>query len=595
MSWTASAGVTVYAVFRNTTDDIGSASEIGTTESTSFSDDTVLAGVTYYYWVTAENDCGSSTSDPATFTACCEGWRAGPLNEGGAGVTSVNAMTTLGSRVVAGGAFDHPTGDPQAANNIVAYNGLLLSRLGLGMDGPVFALKSFTHPSGDHELIGGGEFTSAGGITADFIARWVEDPLGFPPAQWAPMGSGFNSSVFAIERFNNATIAAGQFDLSGGTAVNRIARWNEETRTWQPMGAGAGGGMNGSVRALKAYSLPSPPLGRIQLVAGGSYTTAGGAAANRIASWTDSTIAPGSPAWTAMGAGFDGTVLAIERHAGSTYAGGDFTASGATTLNRIARWVPSSSSWVPVGNGTGFNGTVSALKSSGANLYAAGSFTTVDGVTARRIARWNGSDWESMQGDPNAEVTALALYNNELHAGGSFDTLNNETLNSPGWARYLETGVPWIAQQPLPQTVNCGDEARFSIEPAQGYDGLSYEWRKDNVPLAPGPTGTGSTIVFGESDVVVQNPGPADAGAYHCVLANGCGSATSLSATLTVTGCPGDCDEDGDVDWNDHADFASCLRGPFGDVDLGCECSDFDGDNDVDLLDFAEFQLLFMD
>lgn len=63
------------------------------------------------------------------------------------------------------------------------------------------------------------------------------------------------------------------------------------------------------------------------------------------------------------------------------------------------------------------------------------------------------------------------------------------------------------------------------------------------------------------------------------------------SVTLAVTGpVPGDCDGDGDVDLEDYFDFEGCLSGPMGGTGTGCECFDFDGNGNVDLLDFAEFQ-----
>ncbi|MCZ6682005.1 MAG: fibronectin type III domain-containing protein, partial [Planctomycetota bacterium] len=60
IQWNAAAGATGYEVFRNTVDDSGGAASIGTTGGTSFDDGTAAAGVTYFYWVVAENTCGAS-------------------------------------------------------------------------------------------------------------------------------------------------------------------------------------------------------------------------------------------------------------------------------------------------------------------------------------------------------------------------------------------------------------------------------------------------------------------------------------------------------------------------------------------------------
>ncbi|MCA9251479.1 MAG: hypothetical protein KDA54_10140, partial [Phycisphaerales bacterium] len=58
-------------------------------------------------------------------------------------------------------------------------------------------------------------------------------------------------------------------------------------------------------------------------------------------------------------------------------------------------------------------------------------------------------------------------------------------------------------------------------------------------------------------------------------------------------GVPGDCDGDGDVDLDDHADFIACLSGPSGGMNAGCTCFDFNLDGDTDLRDFADFQMAF--
>lgn len=61
-------------------------------------------------------------------------------------------------------------------------------------------------------------------------------------------------------------------------------------------------------------------------------------------------------------------------------------------------------------------------------------------------------------------------------------------------------------------------------------------------------------------------------------------------------GLLGDGDWDGDVDSDDFEVFAECMTGPDGDLGaLGCRCRamDFDSQDDVDLRDFAEWQISF--
>lgn len=66
--------------------------------------------------------------------------------------------------------------------------------------------------------------------------------------------------------------------------------------------------------------------------------------------------------------------------------------------------------------------------------------------------------------------------------------------------------------------------------------------------------------------------------------------------TLSIVSCGtwGDFNGDCEVDLVDFGPFESCLTGP-GTASVGTECQagDFDGDGDVDLHDFREFQLAF--
>ncbi|MDF1862091.1 MAG: PQQ-dependent sugar dehydrogenase [Verrucomicrobiales bacterium] len=67
VSWSAVNNASGYSIFRATTNLFSSASQIGTSASTAFSDTSAIAGITYYYWVTAtvgsdESNAGNSDS-----------------------------------------------------------------------------------------------------------------------------------------------------------------------------------------------------------------------------------------------------------------------------------------------------------------------------------------------------------------------------------------------------------------------------------------------------------------------------------------------------------------------------------------------------
>ena len=68
---------------------------------------------------------------------------------------------------------------------------------------------------------------------------------------------------------NGDLVAGGTFTTAGSAAANRIARWNGST--WSPLGSGMTGG---PLAAPKVSALTVRPNG--ELVAGGDFTTAGG-------------------------------------------------------------------------------------------------------------------------------------------------------------------------------------------------------------------------------------------------------------------------------------------------------------------------------
>ena len=490
----------------------------------------------------------------------------------------VYSFAQWGSRLVAAGFFAQSTGSSAApAYHVAAWDGLTLTELDGGLNNTARTLKVY-NPTiiSPPELVCGGSFTMAGGVAANRIARMRGNFVAFPPPEWEPMGAGFDDTVHAIERFNNATYAGGEFGSSGAAAVSRIARW--DGAAWQPVGAG----VNGTVYALRAGA--SSPTS-VELLVGGSFTTAGGAAASRIARWVMNPSVPGSGSWSAMGAGLNGTVRAIERHHNETYAAGDFTASGLTTMNRVARW--NGSAWAPVGSG--FPVSVYALRSVGSYLYAGGAFTTLAGSVANGVARWDGGSWTQVHGGADSSVFALAAFQGEVHAGGAFLNVDGGSLESAGWARYNPTGAPAIAQQPVAASIECGEPAAFTVKTAAGYSGHTYRWRRDGAPLVNGPTGTGSSITGAAgATLFVQNASGADEGSYSCVVAGSCAASTSNGASLTVSGCcyP-DCNADGALTVSDFG----CFQTQFV---AGSAYADCNGDGALTVSDFGCFQTRFV-
>jgi len=84
-----------------------------------------------------------------------------------------------------------------------------------------------------------------------------------------------------------------------------------------------------------------------------------------------------------------------------------------------------------------------------------------------------------------------------------------------------------------------------------------------------------------------------DSARCRMVLFGGYGGGQFRNDTWEFGSFTGDVDDDGDVDWSDHAIFADCLSGPGGSIPMGCDDSDLSADGDVDLADIGEFQTSF--
>jgi hypothetical protein len=309
----------------------------------------------------------------------------------------------------AGGQFT--TAGGISANYIAKWNGSEWSPLGSGISGSVSTLAI----DGSGNLYAGGNFTTAGGVTANYIAQWNG-------SAWNPLGSGMNSGVSALVVDGSGNLyAGGMFTLAGGIAANNIAKWNGSA--WSPLGSGMNGG---PICILYALTID----GSGNLYAGGMFTSAGGIATNNIARWNGS-------AWSPLGSGTSGGEPFSYIHnlvldgSGNIYAGGEFTEAGGIAASRIAKW--NGSAWSPIGNET--DGAILALAVDGSgNLYAGGRFTQAGGIAANYVAKWNGSVWSplgsGMSGGEETNVFALAVDNaGNLYAGGQFTKVGGIDAN----------------------------------------------------------------------------------------------------------------------------------------------------------------------
>lgn len=378
-------------------------------------------------------------------------WDGAAWSSLGSGVDDqVRALTVfddgVGPALYAGGFFT--TAGGVSANSIAKWDGAAWSPLGSGVSsdlggGTVLALTVFDDGTGP-ALYAGGSFTTAGGVTADGIAKW-------DGASWSPLGSGFfDNDIRALTVFDDgagpALYAGGIFSIAGGVSASRIAKW--DGTAWSPLGSG----VEISVSALTVFDDGTGPA----LVAGGNFSTAGGVSANRVAKWDGA-------AWSALGTGVSNSVsdlTVFDDGAGpALYAGGFFTSAGGVSANNIAKW--DGAAWSPLGSGV--NGSVLALTGfddgTGAALYAGGNFVTAGGVNASRIARWSGPggafEWGNLNENgaslPVTNLTTLSINATEiLIATGEFEAVGGKSTR--GLAQY--DGASWDGLDGGPQSSN---------------------------------------------------------------------------------------------------------------------------------------------
>ena len=331
-------------------------------------------------------------------------------------------------------------------NGVAKWDGSSWSPLGTGLMNGANAAGALAFCAFDEDGAGpnppalfvGGSFTSAGGVSANNIARW-------DGVAWSALGSGLGGTfsnppeVEALVVFDDGTgpalFVGGTFTTAGRVSVNNIAKWNGTS--WSALASG----VNHVVRALAVFDDGTGA----QLIAGGQFNSAGGNPAGQIARWNGTS-------WSSLLGGVSSAVFALTvfdddgpgPHAPALYAGGDFTAASSVPVNYVGRW--DGTSWSALG--PGINGPVFTLTSfdadgaSGnpARLYAGGVFHVATGSIGNFIAQWDGSAWSplgaGMSGSPDQpQVVALAAFDDD--AGGRHPS----SLYAGGWFA-LSDGIP---------------------------------------------------------------------------------------------------------------------------------------------------------
>ena len=405
---------------------------------------------------------------------------------------------------------------------------------GITSDGYAGPMIAFNDGRGEALYIGG-SFSSAGGYVTRGIARY--DPAN-PDTNWSDVGGGCYSTqtnyflaALTVHDFGSGPelVAGGSFATAGGTSAStNLARWNGQR--WLGLGT-----PNGAIWSLATFN------GR--LYAGGGFTSIGGVTVSGIASFDGTTwSSPG----TGMAGGFSPGVFALKVFNDGTgqklYAAGRLGSIGGVN-GMIARWT--GSAWQPIGAGITAVQTFSDIEAmaihndgTGDKLYVGGYDLRVGAVTTS-VARWSGTSWSPVGQYLGGRTTALA----------SFDDGGGSKLYNSGTA---QPGINYIASLVSNQwTIVDGGVGQPGGPPWPSTFGLCT-WQQ-------------KLYIGGDFDYV----GTAQLPASGLVVRTSCI-------------CPADFNDDGILDFFDYLDFVSAFSAQ-------SPTADFNLDSIIDFFDYLDF------
>lgn len=269
----------------------------------------------------------------------------------------VYSLAVYNNTLYAGGSFT--TSGGTTTNRIARWTGSTWQALDAtpGIDnGIVYALAVF-----GTDLYVGGSFTTLNAVTYNRIARY-NGTIFTPPFTTITTGA-----VQALYPGNTSLLIGGTFT----TPNPYLFRYNGTSTL-------IAGTFNNNVYSIAAY--------RNLTIVSGDFTTP----QTRIAS----TPYGNATTWAALGSGLDNDARSLIVWGDRLYAAGSFTTAGGLDASRIAMWNGTWNQIQPGTNGGGTTGDVIyALAAFRGEVYAGGSFTAISNISipATRIARLTGN------------------------------------------------------------------------------------------------------------------------------------------------------------------------------------------------------------
>ncbi len=357
-----------------------------------------------------------ATSGVATLTGEEFGSLGGFAYNGDPQFATITALAHAGGRVYAAGVFTS-AGDV-AADHWAVHDGTGWSTP-VGLDGDVTALAAY----GDGVAVTG-RFGVSGTVRLPHAGIWTGE-------RWQTFGQGLahdpyaDGHLHAVVATASGVYAGGFFDQAGPVPAVGVAEWQDGA--WRDLGGGVlmPAGL-GTVHAMLGVGS--------DLYITGSFESVSGVPAANIARWD-------GEQWSALGAGIQGTGLALTVLGGRLYVGGGFFQAGELYASNVAAWDLEAQAWSAVGSVPTYDGNVMALAAiRDRHLVIGGQFsklwsgrfqasgqnslvlfdTHAPPDPADPVAGYRRLPGVTFQWMPGA-VRALQVLGDELYVGGTFD------------------------------------------------------------------------------------------------------------------------------------------------------------------------------
>jgi len=263
---------------------------------------------------------------------------------------AVLSSTTFAGHIVVGGRFTSIGGE--SALNVASWDGAGWHSLGNGIGRSDSGERVSALFEYEGDLFAGGILSEVDGVPIRAMAAWNG-------TSWRTLPGEVMDSVSGFGRYGSSLVIAG----------DEVALWDGESFT-RLEGLGTG-----NVFAAVEY--------RGDLIVGGSFTEAGGAAAFGIARWDGTS-------WHDLAVGVDGPVRGLVVHNDRLFVGGLFSQAGQELVYGAAKW--DGTTWSPLGSGLSWPPSAEHVALFQGSVYFGGEISTAGGVTTRHLARWTEPD-----------------------------------------------------------------------------------------------------------------------------------------------------------------------------------------------------------